>query len=303
MCILDSSCACSQIARIPTLSRHVSNVMDPGSCKCWYHRGCAGLTESQFENLVNDETIKWMCSSCIPLQTEGFDITLPPPEVSRASIDNAVWGVLRGKEIADTVNVVYSKVTKWRKNLFKVPSGAEGEDFISEVTKTINKFISGSHFESIAMTMVMIIFPLLLQKPSRNSKCKEHKEHLSRRLEMWRTGQLHKLLKECSTIQERMNSTKHTPEHHEKVFVRLMLQGKISAALKWNGSQRSGLLDATPDVIDTLISKHPKPAAALNGSVLKGPIQEVEDIIFDSIDGDLIHKVAKKISGAAGPSG
>ena len=40
-----------------------------------------------------------------------------------------------------------------------------------------------------------------------------------------------------------------------------------------------------------------------DGSVLKGPIQEVEDIIFDSIDGDLIHKVAKKISGAAGPSG
>ena len=92
-----------------------------------------------------------------------------------------------------------------------------------------------------------------------------------------------------------MNSTKQPPENHEKVFVRLMLQGKISAALKWNGSQRSGLLDATPDVIETLISKHPQPAAALDGSVLKGPIQEVEDIIFASIDGDLKYYTTAKI--------
>ena len=85
----------------------------------------------------------------------------------------------------------------------KSPNGELKEKISSlkYITKTMNIFISGSHFESIAMTMVMIIFPLLLQTPSRNSKCKEHKEHLSRRLEMWRTGQLHKLLKECTTIQ------------------------------------------------------------------------------------------------------
>ncbi len=38
-----------------------------------------------------------------------------------------------------------------------------------------------------------------------------------------------------------------------------MLQGKISAALRWVGSQRSSLLEVDDDVLATLKEKHPKP--------------------------------------------
>ena len=87
------------------------------------------------------------------------------------------------------------------------------------------------------------------------------------------------------------------------MFAHLMLQGKVSAALRWVGSQRSGLLDIDDDVLTTLKEKHPEPGKVTQNALLNGPTFHVEDVIFDSIDADLIHSTAKSISGAAGPSG
>ncbi len=109
---------------------------------------------------------------------------------------------------------------------FMAPTGKAGQDFISEVSKTLSLFVSGSHFESVALTMSMILFPLLLQKPSRSSKAKDHANYLQRRLALWRSGELSKLVKECRTIQDRLKAPKIDKDHHEKVFARLMLQGK-----------------------------------------------------------------------------
>ncbi len=165
------------------------------------------------------------------------------PDITSSSIDQAEWGVLKGSEITEAVHHAYSKIVHWKKNLFKVPTGKAGQDFIEEVSKTLVHYVSGSHFESLALTMSMIIFPLLLQKPSRSSKAKDHKIYLAKRLALWRSGEICKIVKECTTIQSRLKAPKPDVDHHEKVFARLMLQGKVSAALRWVGSQRSGLLD------------------------------------------------------------
>ena len=82
-----------------------------------------------------------------------------------------------------------------------------------------------------------------------------------------------------------------------------MLQGKVSAALRWVGSQRSGLLEVNKDVLNALKEKHPAPGEISNQALLKGPALDIEDVIFDAIDADLIQKTSKHISGAAGPSG
>ena len=100
-----------------------------------------------------------------------------------------------------------------------------------------------------------------------------------------------------------MKSAKVSESQHEKAFVRLMLQGKVSAALRWVGSQRSGLLDVNEDVLNTLKAKHPNPGNLADGALLKGPALDVEDVIFDAIDADLIKRMAKAVSGGAGPSG
>ena len=35
-----------------------------GSCKLWYHKTCAEISDKQFQVLANDETINWLCIYC-----------------------------------------------------------------------------------------------------------------------------------------------------------------------------------------------------------------------------------------------
>ena len=55
--------------------------------------------------------------------------------------------------------------------------------------------------------------------------------------------------------------------------------------------------------MEVLKSKHPKAQPANCDSVLNGPKNEVEDIIFDNIDDTMIYNCGKEIQGSGGPSG
>ena len=44
------------------------------------------------------------------------------------------WGGLFGKEFTIAINEAYAPVVHWRPNLFKVPSGASGKQFVAEFT-------------------------------------------------------------------------------------------------------------------------------------------------------------------------
>ena len=82
-----------------------------------------------------------------------------------------------------------------------------------------------------------------------------------------------------------------------------MLQGKISAAMRWIGNNATGILDASEEVVDQLVQKQPEAKPAQHCSVLKGPEMKVGQVIFNNIDGHLIQACAKRTGGAAGPSG
>ena len=82
-----------------------------------------------------------------------------------------------------------------------------------------------------------------------------------------------------------------------------MLQGKVSAAIRWIGKSTTGILDASEDVVQELIKKHPRAKPAAPGSILEGPVLNVEPVIFENIYGTLIQACAKRTGGSAGPSG
>ena len=57
------------------------------------------------------------------------------------------------------------------------------------------------------------------------------------------------------------------------------------------------------NVLEILKEKHPQAAPLCNEAVLKGPIDKVEEVLFENIDSKLIHQSAKRTHGSAGPSG
>ena len=102
---------------------------------------------------------------------------------------------------------------------------------------------------SVALKAFMVLPTLILQKPSATSKSKEHSAAIERRLALWKQGDLDLLLKEVRFIQGKfVNSKKaRTVEDVSKVFSKLVLQGKLSAAMKLlDNESSSGLLDLSP---------------------------------------------------------
>ena len=60
----------------------------------------------------------------------------------------------------------------WKKNLFKVASGKSEKNFILE----------------LALKVLMVLLALLLQKPSKTSKAKDHRNKLEIRFQLWKDG-------------------------------------------------------------------------------------------------------------------
>ena len=286
-----------------------------GKCRKWFHMNCAGVTDTDYQQVL-DTNAKWICRRCTTIsalpapQVKYTDTKVPtesccnlPDFEEPKDINKSSWGVLDGEQILKTCIKVYNEVVKWRRNLFLLPSGAVGKQFIEELNKVVSSFVSKASNESAAMTKLMIMPALLLQKPAKKSKTAQHVQALKRRLLLWTEGKLDELLREGKAIQQRLKKTKQSKEHVEQVFVRLMFQGKVSAAMRWIGTNATDLLGATDQVITDLINLHPAGKRAEQDSVLEGPIDKVEQVIFEEINGQLIQACTKKIDGAAGPSG
>ena len=172
-------------------------------------------------------------------------------------------------------------------------TGKTGKLFLKDLATLFEYFNSGSSLQPYALKLIMIFGPLLLQKPSKTSKSKDHCICLSKRLLLWQKGDLCSLLREGRAIQKRLTSSKKRDVDPIKIFTRLMLQGKVSAALKWVNSNKHGLLEPTSEVIQQLLQKHPHAAEIEEGSVFEGPHQIPHEVTFHSIDSQAIFNAAK----------
>ena len=120
------------------------------------------------------------------------------------------------------------------KNVFLVPYGKVGRDFIDQVTLHINDRNSGSDNQHISLKAAFVLLAVGLQKPSPKSKAKDQQDVLFKRLILWRQGEINKLLREGRIIQGRIGKLKASePPDRSKVFAKLVLEGQINRALRF----------------------------------------------------------------------
>ena len=80
-------------------------------------------------------------------------------------------------------------------------------------------------YKSIALKVYMILSSLLLQKPTRNSKARDHTKKLKERLSTWKGGGIMDLVKEGRIIQERIRtSCQQVFKDYAKIFANLIMQ-------------------------------------------------------------------------------
>ena len=107
----------------------------------------------------------------------------------------------------------------------------------------------------------MVLPSVILQKPSATSKSKEHTAAIERRLALWGHGDLTLIMK-VRFIQERFVTSRKARlvEDFSKIFARLVMQGKLSAAIKLLDKESStGLLNLSPEALERAERKAPTP--------------------------------------------
>ena len=157
---------------------------------------------------------------------------------------------------------------------------------------------------------------LLLQKPSPHSKSKDHTLCLQRRLDLWKNGDIEELYKEGQCLQARLCNSKSSSNSEQvaHTFSKLMMLGKTKSALQFLlRNANVGVLNLDDHVEgkegtvrEILEDLHPSGKDSQPESLLPDDTDIVlltDPILFESIDGSLIHQIACQCNGSAGPTG
>ena len=258
-------------------------------CKACFHYACLHITDEVHKEHMRHDTPSWLCARCLSIRSNVLK-----------------WGNLEGETtIKNNLCEIYSEITGWHKNLFLVPRGSAGTEFIKELSKMINYFVNDTKWSRVAISMLHVFIPLLLQKPSQKAKAKENVFYLQKRLKWWRDGNLRSLVDECREIQARMKKTlAGKKESKEKAFCRLMLLGKVGEAMRFinNDDVTYGVHDISDEVKDILLQKHPSGKHAEEEIIPTDTWTEPQQVIYEEIDGDSVCRAAKKLHGSGGPT-
>ena len=184
-------------------------------------------------------------------------------------------------------------------------------------------YADNTSLEIIALKAAFLLPILVLQRPHNRSKIKSKSiiDILNRRMNSWLDGDFDCLMSEGRSIQTYYSKV-HGKRYNDKSddiafsFNSLMMKGGVQSA----GNLVTNKGFGKPLSLDTVVSsspcrtvreilhdKHPDSKPALPNSVLLpttlSPDHEPHPILFDRIDGALIHKIALQSRGSAGPSG
>ena len=302
-------------------------------CCVWYHFDCLGLSQSDAEELGTiDEA--FVCPNCCayrdstPTQHVDTDAISPVITSNSAAVyepcTDFLWGEVQGEHVCDFMLSAYETVVHWKLNVFLIPFGKAGKRFVKEIARLYQAFADNSALQSISLLAISVLQPLLLQKPYKNSKAKDHSSHLLQRLDLWSKGCFEELLHEGQCIQDHLKRSIQSDgrcRDRSRLFDHLMSEGKVSMAIRLLSEEsKDGVLsldslvpcgtDSLGNPIhqttrDILFKKHPRgksatPAVLLDSTTDTPPFNP---IIFDCLTGDFVKRASLNTHGAAGLSG
>ena len=257
-------------------------------CETWFHRPCILMTEQMYEEL-GASSEEWFCMRCLSIKTNKIK-----------------WGDKEGEEVIKScISGVYEEIIKWKKNIYMLPRGKAGTDFIKELTRLLYLFIDDTKWFRLALSLVHIFMPIMLQKPSSNSKARENAKYLGARLKLWSEGKIEILMEECREIQKKLAvKLQKRKENRDQAFIRLMLLGKVGPAMNYvnNNDQTVGVHPLDENIMNILQEKHPRKKEVSDDILLPETAPTPNPVVFEEIDGAKVHAAALHLSGSGGPT-
>ena len=202
------------------------------------------------------------------------------PKIEIRSIFNfkdKLYGEISVEEFIESINAAYEEIVLLKKNVFSIPFGKLGKDFVSQLTFWLRQFNVKTHLNPIALKALIDMPILLLAKPSTSSKNKDHVLCLTKRLNDWKLGNIDSLLREARFIQKKMTSKiKEQNQGLSKTFAKLISEGKTCSAIRLLEQEfDNGQIPVDNRILEILKTKHPKAADIDEGVLLNGPLDEI----------------------------
>ena len=94
------------------------------------------------------------------------------------------WNTVPGNVCQKDLEKANEQIVYWRKNIFTLPTGISSKKFVNKITRLFDQWTNDTLLKSIALKAIHIMAVLLLQKPSRKSKSRDHRVSLERRLKL-----------------------------------------------------------------------------------------------------------------------
>ena len=162
---------------------------------------------------------------------ENSDNEVHEPEQQH---EDFYWNTVHGRIYQKDLQYAYNQIVYWRKNIFVVPIVAAGKKCIDERSRILNLWTNNKSLKIIALKAIHVMPVLLLQKPSKTSKAKDHLKASERRLRLWEEGNITELVNENKTIQDRLPSTnsRMNIEKLSSKFKQLMQKSSVNGALR-----------------------------------------------------------------------
>ena len=145
--------------------------------------------------LTDEPPLRSGASFVPPLSPSSRDVTTSPadalsPSLSAPAVTNFpclpsptlisephfIWGTYSPADFSNMLTETYQEIVHWRRNLFSVPYGKSGKQFVAEIARLIRAYAERSCLESIAVSAVNVACVLLLQCPHPHSKPRDHSE-------------------------------------------------------------------------------------------------------------------------------
>ena len=213
--------------------------------------------------------------------------------------------------LARKFSLLYREVISWRRNLFLLPWGREGADFVQLLADLISRFVNEPAHRPYIWQAVVVAGHVLLQSPFSGSRAAENACTLGARLTIWHSGQLDLLVDECRCIQQHLPAREQRSEgkpFSDTQFARLVYNGKVGAATRYLTKGPSAVLGAQQvvgdrTVLEVLREKHPPATTPTIEVLLNKEPHKPHAVLFQAITPAKIKKVAMRMSGAAGLSG
>ena len=86
-----------------------------------------------------------------------IDVKAQTVALNSTALQSSVWGSHNESDFKQIIISGYEEIVHWRKNIFLLPSGASGKQFITETTRMIDLWTNKAPvFRDIALKILMI---------------------------------------------------------------------------------------------------------------------------------------------------